>query len=176
MVWNGYYQFVDEITWANSTTIQLGDTVNWLPLDPPMMTHTITSTSIPVGAASFDQIWELPADTFFQYVPLFVGTYKYECTPHAVSHNMKGTIYVVDTLASVTENYQDIQVYPNPTSEVLSVKEANNFDRFVIFNVDGRQCSAGKLEAEIDISGLSNGHYILILEGIETRHVSFVKK
>ena len=63
-VWDGYSQFV-----GADITIQLGDTVQWLPLDVPMMVHTITSTNIPSGAATFDQIWQAPADTFFQYRP-----------------------------------------------------------------------------------------------------------
>jgi hypothetical protein len=68
-VWSGYFQFVNS-TWTGSDIIiQLGDTVQWLPLDIPMMMHTITSTNIPSGAASFDVIWQAPADTFFQYVP-----------------------------------------------------------------------------------------------------------
>ena len=89
LVWDGYYAFLD----AN-ITIQLGDTVQWLPLDVPMMVHTITSTNIPAGAASFDQIWQAPADTFFQYVPQIAGLYEYECTPH-ISFGMVGSINVI---------------------------------------------------------------------------------
>ena len=64
-VWNGYMQFLPE----NLGDIVLGDTINWVPLDPPTMMHTITSTNIPSGAVPFDQIFQLPADTFFQYIP-----------------------------------------------------------------------------------------------------------
>ena len=59
-VWNGYYQFLP----PNNITVQLGDTIQWIPLDPPTMTHTITSDNIPAGAAAFNQIWQLPSDTF----------------------------------------------------------------------------------------------------------------
>ncbi len=48
-VWNGYYQFI-----PNTLTIALGDTIQWLPLDPPTMVHTITSSNIPGGAATFN--------------------------------------------------------------------------------------------------------------------------
>ena len=93
-VWDGYFQFLDA-----DITIQLGDTVQWLPLDVPAMVHTITSTNIPSGAATFDQIWQAPADTFFQYVPQIAGLYEYECTPHAP--NMGGSINVI---GGVTES------------------------------------------------------------------------
>ena len=61
-VWNGYYQFLP----PSNITVQLGDPVQWIPLDLPTMTHTITADNIPAGAAAFNQIWQLPADTFFQ--------------------------------------------------------------------------------------------------------------
>ena len=68
LVWDGYFQFVDADSFSSDITIELGDTVQWLPLDPPTMMHTITSTNIPVDATSFDYIWQAPADTFFQYI------------------------------------------------------------------------------------------------------------
>ena len=78
-VWGGYYEFVP---W--SITIQLGDTIEWEPYFGllPMMLHTITSNNIPLGAVSFDQVWQMPADTFFQYIPQVAGLYQYVCTPH----------------------------------------------------------------------------------------------
>ena len=78
-VWGGYYKFV-----PSSLTIQLGDTIEWEPYFGllPMMIHTITFDNIPVGAASFDQLWQMPADTFFQYIPQVAGLYQYVCTPH----------------------------------------------------------------------------------------------
>ena len=78
-VWGGYYEFVPA-----SITIQLGDTLQWEPFAGllPMMLHTITSDDIPAGAVSFDQVWQMPADTFFQYIPQVAGLYQYVCTPH----------------------------------------------------------------------------------------------
>ena len=90
-VWNGYYQFLP----PNNITIQLGDTIQWIPLDPPIMYHTITSDNIPVGAAPFNQSWQMPADTFFQYIPQVAGLYQYVCTPH-ISFGMIGEFTVVN--------------------------------------------------------------------------------
>ena len=53
-VWDGYMEFLPA-----SLEIQLGDTIQWLPLDFPTMVHTITSTNIPAGADSFDEIWQI---------------------------------------------------------------------------------------------------------------------
>ena len=97
-VWNGYYQFLP----PNNITVQLGDTVQWIPLDPPTMTHTITSDNIPAGAASFNQVWQLPADTFFQYIPQVVGLYQYVCTPH-IPMGMIGEFTVISNTSTAIE-------------------------------------------------------------------------
>ncbi|MDC6470798.1 plastocyanin/azurin family copper-binding protein [Flavobacteriales bacterium] len=85
LVWNGYMQFMP----SNLTSVQLGDTIEWHPLDVPTMVHTVTSTNIPNDAIPFDQIWQAPADTFFQYIPAKIGLYEYVCTPHIPS-GMRG--------------------------------------------------------------------------------------
>ena len=98
-VWDGYYQFLP----PNNITVQLGDTIQWIPLDPPTMTHTITSDSVPAGAAAFNQIWQLPADTFFQYIPQVVGLYQYVCTPH-INFNMIGEFIVIPGTTAIKEH------------------------------------------------------------------------
>ena len=98
-VWGGYYEFVPA-----SITIQLGDTIEWEPYFGmlPTMLHTITSDNIPVGAASFDQVWQMPADTFFQYIPQVAGLYQYVCTPHLPG--MIGEFTVTNGTTAVKEH------------------------------------------------------------------------
>ena len=97
-VWDGYFQFM-----PSSLNINLGDTIHFIPLDLPLMTHTITSYNIPMGATSFDQIWQAPADTFFQYIPQVEGFYEYVCTPH-ISSGMIGSFNVINTGTYVLED------------------------------------------------------------------------
>ena len=87
----------------NNITVQLGDTVQWVQLDPPTMTHTITSDNIPNGAIPFNQIWQLPADTFFQYIPQVAGLYEYVCTPH-IPNGMIGEFTVIDGTAAIKDH------------------------------------------------------------------------
>ena len=170
-VWSGYYQFVDNSFQNLNTTplvIQLGDTVQWLPLDVPMMAHTITSTTIPAGAIAFDQVWNAPADTFFQYVPLVVGTYNFECTPHA-SMNMNGSI-VVQAAAGITANQAqtNISVYPNPSTgqfqfSIDNSKSAKS-SKIEIFNAQGEkiyQSFFTNTSFGIDLSDQSKGIYFI---------------
>jgi plastocyanin len=97
-VWSGYMQFLP----PNNIIVQLGDTIQWTPLDPPTMSHTITSNNIPAGAVPFDQIWQLPADTFFQYIPQVAGLYQYVCTPHLPG--MIGEFTVTNGTTAVKEH------------------------------------------------------------------------
>lgn len=130
-VWGGYYQFVPP-----SLTIQLGDTIEWEPYFGllPMMLHTITSDNIPVGAASFDQVWQMPADTFFQYIPQVAGLYEYVCTPH-IPNGMIGSFTVIDGATNVEDVNQN-------SKNVLSIfditgkksKEKKNTLLFYIFD------------------------------------------
>ena len=98
-VWNGYYQFLP----PNNITIQLGDTIQWITLDSPTMSHTITSNNIPTGAVPVDQIWQMPTDTFFQYIPQVAGLYQYVCTPH-IPNRMIGEFIVIDGTTSINED------------------------------------------------------------------------
>ncbi|MDO7575524.1 MAG: plastocyanin/azurin family copper-binding protein [Flavobacteriaceae bacterium] len=106
-VWGGYYEFVPA-----SITIQLGDTLEWEPFAGllPMMLHTITSDNIPSGAVSFDQVWQMPADTFFQYIPQVAGLYEYVCTPH-IPNGMIGEFTVIDGTAAIKEHTTNIELF-----------------------------------------------------------------
>jgi plastocyanin len=159
LVWDGYMQFMPN----DVPSVLLGDTIQWLPLDVPSMVHTITSTNIPIGAASFDQIWQAPSDTFFQYIPTQVGLYEYVCTPH-VAMSMVGSFTVIGT-PGVDEVPLELSAvaYPNPTSNVLSFKSDFMNCDFKIFDLNGSLVMAGVSGNNINISGLRSGIYHLLV-------------
>lgn len=162
LVWDGYFQFVDAESFSSDITIELGDTVQWLPLDPPTIIHTITSTNIPVGATSFDYIWQAPADTFFQYIPEYVGLYEYECTPH-VQFNMVGTINVVQsTNALSTNSSQSLFLYPNPSNDFIRIDGLEN-EAYQLVDISGRIWKKGHFAKELNITKLPKGKYQLFL-------------
>ena len=170
-VWDGYLQFV-----PTEITIQLGDTIQWLPLDAPSMMHTITSTDIPAGAETFDQIWQAPADTFFQYVPQYVGVYNYECTPHAVSYNMIGSFTVEDANTVRENSLSSFILSPNPATNYLSFGTENTGLPYKIFGLDGKEYLSGFTENEIDISSLQNEVYLIQIISTKTEIFRFIKK
>lgn len=159
-VWSGYYQFYRE----NLDPINLGDTLQWRPLDEPMMAHTITSTTIPVGAASFDYLWQMPVDTFFQYIPSLPGLYEYECTPHAVSMNMKGSFEVLGNGLDVYELFQSkISLYPNPCSNTIYTPFALK-KNYEILDINLKSIKRGKNEGFIQVEDLKKGLYYFKIE------------
>ena len=127
-VWGGYYQFVPA-----SITIQLGDTLEWEPFAGllPMMLHTITSDNIPLGAVSFDQVWQMPADTFFQYIPQVAGLYQYVCTPH-IPNGMIGEFTVINGANTQTyvpdDNFEQALInlgYDNALDDYVTTANIN---------------------------------------------------
>lgn len=175
-VWDGYFQFVDQ-----NITIQLGDTVQWLPLGggSPSMTHTITSTNIPSGAVAFDQIWQAPADTFFQYIPQVGGLYEYECTPHVISNDMIGSINVIGGITDINYNStldNNLFIYPNPSSSVLYIDGLYTKTKYKIYNILGELVLSGKTNKRIDISTLIAGDFIIELIGDKPRAIKIIKQ
>ena len=175
-VWDGYFQFTPAVI-----TIQLGDTVQWLPLGggAPSMVHTITSTNIPLGAATFDQIWQAPADTFFQYVPQVLGIYEYECTPHVVSNGMIGTFNVIDGTTDVnsySSEETNLIIYPNPSPNILNIDGLYSETEYKIYNLTGSLIISGKTNKAIDISNLIGGNYKIEMLGEKPRVMKFIKE
>ncbi|MCP4442909.1 MAG: T9SS type A sorting domain-containing protein [Aureispira sp.] len=173
-VWDGYYQFL-----SANITIQLGDTVQWLPLDPPTMVHTITSTTVPTGSiASFNYTWQAPADTFFQFIPDVAGVYNYECTPH-VNFGMVGSITVQNTTTSVSKvksKEEDFYVYPNPTINTIQFSKLNTIEQYRLFDIHGKILLVGKTDEVLDISSFSKGMYWLEIIGDRPRLLKVIKR
>jgi len=135
MVWDGYMQFLPSITY-----LDLGDTIHFLPLDAPSMVHTITSGNIPALAASFDVVWQAPADTFFQYIPLYAGTYDYVCTPH-IAMGMIGKFIVNNPASNCADSLHVSDVVINNSDLSIEFAIYNGYNSFlnyphVIYTLD----------------------------------------
>ena len=170
-VWDGYMEFL-----PYSLEVELGDTIQWLPLDNPTMVHTVTSSNIPNGAVEFDVIWQAPADTFFQYIPSVVGLYEYVCTPH-IPMGMIGSFNVVQGSAGIIESeHTEFTIYPNPASDILFIKTSEKKVNYKIWTQAGTQIGEGNGSDQIDISKLSKGSYFIEIIGVRPRVFCFTKK
>jgi plastocyanin len=173
LVWDGYMQFMP----SNLSDVKLGDTIEWLPLDIPTMVHTITSTNIPIGATPFDQIWQTPLDTFFQYIPDKIGLYEYVCTPH-IANGMIGSFTVQETNLSITNNPFNINhaVFPNPTNNYIQFSSEFKNLEFFIYEFSGRLVLSGISSSKYDISKLNSGIYYLVIAAVEPEKIKFIIK
>ena len=161
IVWDGYLKFITEAGDPANIEINLGDTVNWLPISgAPAMAHTVTSASIPVGAASFDYTWQAPADTFFQYIPTVVGLHEFECTPHVLD-GMIGSINVISATVSAPENELSYSVYPNPCSDFIIVKGLGKGEKWTMTDINGKTISSGQYADQIQVRDIEKGVYFL---------------
>ena len=99
------------------------------------------------------------------------GIHYYVCQPHA-SMGMKGRITVTSLGIEDVQFQAGISLFPNPTSDLITVKGDNISDLpYVFVDSTGRQVLKGELNEiseSINISHFSPGIYFLQL-GVETR-------
>jgi hypothetical protein len=141
------------------------------------MVHTITSSSIPAGAASFDKIWQMPADTFFRYVPTITGTYDYVCTPHEINFGMIGNFIVSDSTVGINDlKFTPAIAFPNPVADYLHFDSELNGSTYSIFDINGKSVKVGILEQFIDVKHLITGTYFIRFYGDNPRFSNFIKQ
>jgi plastocyanin len=75
---------------ASINNVNPGDTIRWVWVAG---SHTTTSSTIPAGAASWDELIT-SSNTTYEYIPVNEGTYNYVCTPH-IGMGMVGNFTVV---------------------------------------------------------------------------------
>jgi len=158
-----------EFSPSNLLTVRIGDTVHW---EWKEGMHTTTSSSIPAGAAAWDQ----PINIEFQsydYVPTILGTYNYVCTPH-ISLGMVGS-FTVTAAAGIPNGSSPVSIslYPNPASDRLIIRAKpdvnSRIENLKVLDAAGKVVRefafAGadrNLEMELSLEGLPSG--LLILE------------
>ena len=160
----------------DSLTIPIGDTIMFQWIDG---THDAVSTSIPTGAASFNEPLTA-ANPSFIYVPAIIGLYNYICTPHE-SMGMIGKFIVEDTALSVKNiiNNDAFSILPNPAQLSITISDRSNSGiiGISITDIQGRNVltADGKKENSVtlDVSKLNTGMYFV---SINTLYGSMVKK
>jgi plastocyanin len=146
----------------------VGDTIEWIPNNSASIgSHTITSSEVPDGAATFDFDPFNSANSMFSYEVTQAGTYSYFCRPHR-ELNMVGTISVeviTDNLEAFMDNSQ-ISLSPNPAKNNIHLKLDPAFSYDVkVMNSKGENVSeavsAGLQEYTANIETLSSGLYFV---------------
>lgn len=159
----------------SNLTINLGDTIVWTWFEG---THTTTSTQIPNGATSWDELLSNNS-TEFSYVPAVEGSYDYKCSPHA-SMGMTGHFTVINT-SGLTENKlegatlhgsllgndQLLVRFNLPAQEAVSVRLYDLIGNVVSTLMDNVRQPAGSFEEKYFLPSLRSGIYMLQLQTAE---------
>lgn len=159
----------------NLTPAHVGDTIKWMWVSG---THTTTSTTVPVGA----QTWDAPLDlthTSFTYIIAVAGQYNYKCTPHE-TFGMTGVINVTPIgitpiSGNLPEKFGLYQNFPNPFNPTTKIKfdiPSNDKVKLTVYNVIGGDVvtlvngvlQAGAYFVEWDASNIPSGTYFYKLE------------
>ncbi|MDP4189721.1 MAG: T9SS type A sorting domain-containing protein [Bacteroidota bacterium] len=165
---------------SSLSSVSLGDTIKWVWVNG---THTTTSTTIPLGAAS----WDNPinsSDSVFEYVPIVTGVFNYKCIFHA-SMGMIGSFTVLET-NGVSENQSVpvINIYPNPSKEGITLEYDNSFyglKEIQVYDFSGKMIKEiqvlpvhGNSKIDMDVSTLPRGTFYIKL--IDTSGKVFSKE
>ncbi len=150
----------------------VGDVIQWVWDNG---THTTTSTSVPVGAASWDSPMTA-SNTSFSYTLTVAGTYNYWCIPH--SPNMAGTITVTGTMPVVLSYLNVNSTTGNKAMLTWKTVTEQNTASFIVkrsidgdnFTEIGRVNAAGNSNTEKSYNytdngiGTANSYYYYMLE------------
>ncbi len=111
-------------------------------------------------------------------------TYYYVCSNH-ISAGMKGTIVAQTTVGQDENKLVEIEIFPNPVSEVLnfSLNLDDALKTATIYDLSGKAVKSLDLTTStdqirsFDISDLTTGSYILKIEnGNTAKEIRFVKE
>ena len=154
-----------DLDWQNgvngataSFTIAVGDAIHWTWANS--LPHSVTSLS--GSTETFDSGVITGMGTEFTKTFTLVGSNDYECVIHFV--NMFGTI-TVEAVMSVQDKFErNIQFYPNPVQDELTIASLFQFDTYEIYNVAGRKLGQGVGEGtytHLNTSYLPSGMYFI---------------
>lgn len=88
------------------------------------------------------------------------------------------TISPAPIMADLEEDALNYSIYPNPTAEMLYVKNGNNNPIYELFDAAGRQIDAGTITGQqLNVSHLAPGQYMIRLsEGDHTQVFMFIRQ
>lgn len=162
-----------------TTNAIVGDTITfeWVDGDHTTTCDGSTGTSLPGGAATWDEPISSSTPTF-SYVITVAGTYNYKCIPHFP--HMVGTINatvssITQTSSTFPEVYSLNQNFPNPFNPSTSIKfdiANTGFVNIKVYDNLGKEVStlvnenlsAGSYQVNWNAAGLTSGIYFYRLE------------
>lgn len=141
-----------------SLTIQTGDTVNWIWGN----SAPYSVTSLPGSRENFDSTIIGGKGNRFSHTFIYEGSNDYQCDVNPTT--MFGTITVVKNLSVQDKFSKNLQFYPNPVLDQLTIFSLFKLDSYKIYNVLGSLVSQNKGSGtftKIDMTSLKSGMYFV---------------
>jgi len=155
-----------EVLWKISATgtdltLVQGDTVKWIWDDA--LSHTVTSQA--GSQETFDSGTQTGMGLEFEVTFTEVGTNPYLCEIHPGT--MTGTITVEQALGVDEKFYKNIQIFPNPAEDVITVFSLYKLNSYVIHDIYGKRVSFGEGDGNytfLNMADLKSGVYFITLQ------------
>jgi plastocyanin len=141
-----------------SFTIEVGDTMRWTWSNG--VPHSVTSLGGSVE--TFDSGILTGAGTEYSYTFTVEGENPYECVVHPLQ--MFGTITVEPKLSVDDKFARNVQFYPNPVEDQLTIASLYHLDTYEIYNMNGKKVGWGVGEGTytyLETSYLKSGMYFV---------------
>jgi plastocyanin len=141
-----------------SFTIEVGDTMRWTWANG--LPHSVTSLG--GSAETFDSGVITGAGTEYSYTFTVEGENPYECVVHPLQ--MFGTITVEPKLSVDDKFARNVQFYPNPVEDQLTIASLYHLDTYEIYSMSGKKVGWGIGEGTytyLETSYLKSGMYFV---------------
>ncbi len=157
-------QNVVEIAWGQginesvaSPTIEVGDTVLWIWADASQK----SVASLSNGTETFDSGTLKGVNNDFSYTFSKTGVTEYQ---NDSDPSMHGKVTVVGKLSIEEKFVKNLNFYPNPVKNELTISSIFKIDSYQIYNVLGTLVTEGKGTSnitQVDMSRLNSGLYFV---------------
>jgi hypothetical protein len=104
---------------------------------------------------------------------IFVGTYEMvfdsSNLPYCIFYVVDGASYTASvmkfdpTAGLETSVFNEVKMYPNPTSGLLYIETSQEFQSYEVYNLIGQRLLSGSFTGSIDMKDISKGTYIIRL-------------
>jgi hypothetical protein len=173
-------QNVLEIAWGQginasvaSPTIEVGDTVLWTWRD----TTEKSVTSLSGGSEDFDSGTIKGMKNHFSHTFTKIGITEYQ---NDSNPSMQGKVTVVSKLSIEDKFVKNLNFYPNPVKNDLTISSIFKVDAYQVYNVLGSLVSQGKGGSNyvlVDMSRLNSGlYFVKVISGSMQTTLKIAKK
>lgn len=163
----------DFIESVASPTIEVGDTVLWVWTDASQK----SVASLPNGGETFSSGPLSGLGAEFSYTFRKMGVTQYQ---NELDSSMRGKVTVVGNLSVEDKFVKNLNFYPNPVKNELTIASIFNIDSYQIYNVLGTLVSEGNgtgLVTQVAMGRLNSGlYFVKVISGNLQTTLKIAKK